>query len=168
VTSGRGLRLAGAAIALLVVVVGVVVAVARSSGGSSGDSAESKPMAKAGDLAIYDGWVRTTTNDVSAAYSTVKNSGSADDTLLQVSTSASSNVQIHQMVVNGSSAEMQPVQGNLTVPAGGALTLSPAGYHAMVLDVKQPLNNGDTVQLTLEFARAGTVKLTVPVQAGQP
>ena len=41
---------------------------------------------------------------------------------------------------------------------------TPGGYHLMLLDLKSPLKLGDTVPVTLEFEKAGKVKLTFDVQ----
>ena len=41
---------------------------------------------------------------------------------------------------------------------------TPGGYHLMLLDLKGPLKQGDKLPLTLEFEKAGNVKLSFDVQ----
>ncbi|MBK7126523.1 MAG: copper chaperone PCu(A)C [Dehalococcoidia bacterium] len=132
---------------------------------NDGDTTEATPMAKAGDLKIYDGWARTTTNAVSAAYFTVRNSG-LEDTLVKATTNITTTVQLHEVITEGASSKMQEKAGGFPVPANGELTLKPGGYHVMLMDLKGELKEGDTVELELEFAKAGKVKLTLPVKPG--
>ena len=42
------------------------------------------------------------------------------------------------------------------LPAGQAVTLSPGGYHIMLVDLKAPLVAGQSFPLTLTFEKAGT------------
>jgi len=43
--------------------------------------------------------------------------------------------------------------------------LKPGGYHIMLMDLKRPLNAGETFPITLHFARAGDITATVVVGA---
>jgi copper(I)-binding protein len=45
--------------------------------------------------------------------------------------------------------------------------LKPGSYHVMLMNLTEPLEEGDTVELELEFSSAGKVKLTAPVKPGQ-
>ena len=54
--------------------------------------------------------------------------------------------------------------GGLTIEPGKTVKLAPGGYHLMLLDLKTPLKQGDKVPVTLEFEKAGKVKLTLDVQ----
>ncbi len=159
-------RLAAVA-ALSLVATGMVVVAA--CGGDDDDDTNGNgsvtPAATLGKLTILDPWVRTTTNDVSAAYFTVKNSG-LDDTLISAKTSVTTNVQLHEVVTEGGTSKMQEKAGGFPVPANGELALKPGGYHVMLMDLKSPLKEGDQVELELTFKSAGTVKLSAPVKPG--
>jgi hypothetical protein len=154
--------------ALLLAIAALVVA---SCGGDDDNSAAptrpastvaaSTPAGTAGGLAIIGVSVRATTNDVSAAYFTVKNTGPADR-LLKAVADVTANVQLHEVVTTGGTAKMQPVAG-LDVPANGQLELKPGGYHVMLLDLKSPLKQGQTVKLELRFEKAGTITVMAPV-----
>lgn len=154
--------------ALAIIIIGFLV-INTSGGDDDGDNGDviavPTPAATVGKLSIISPWVRTTTNDVSAAYFTVKNTGDAD-TLVSVKSSITMMAQLHEVVTEGASSKMQEKPGGFPVPANGDLTLAPGGYHVMMMNLKAPLNEGDTVDLELTFKNAGVVKLTAPVKAG--
>src|SRR5260370_41187861 len=52
----------------------------------------------------------------------------------------------------------------LTVEPGKTVKLAPGGHHLMLLGLKSPLRQGDKLPVTLEFEKAGKVKLTFDVQ----
>lgn len=119
-----------------------------------------------GDLTITGGWVRTTTNDVTAAYMMVKNAG-LEDTMVSASSPISPMVQLHEVVTEGSTSKMQEKEGGFTVPAQGMVELKPGGFHIMMMDLTEPLEEGDEVEVTVTFEKAGEVTLTLPVQKAE-
>jgi copper(I)-binding protein len=58
---------------------------------------------------------------------------------------------------------MRPVEGGLEIPAGETVELKPGGLHIMFMAVSEPFNEGETVPVTLEFEKAGSVELNLPV-----
>lgn len=63
---------------------------------------------------------------------------------------------------------MREIDGGLPLPAGETVTLQPGGYHVMLLDIAEPLEAGDEIELTLDFANADDMTLTVEVAASAP
>jgi copper(I)-binding protein len=59
---------------------------------------------------------------------------------------------------------MRPVAG-IDLPAGQAVELKPGGYHVMLMQVKSPVKEGDTVPLTLVIESAGGKRQTIEVKA---
>jgi hypothetical protein len=59
---------------------------------------------------------------------------------------------------------MRPLDNGLTIEPGKTVKLAPGGYHLMLLDLKSPLKQGDEVPVTLEFEKAGEVRLSFDVQ----
>jgi len=116
-------------------------------------------------LKIIDPWARPSTNDVSAVYFILENSGE-EDRLISATADVSPKVQIHEVVTDGASQRMQEVAGGIVVPAGGSVTLKPGGYHVMLMNLPNPLEAGDVVNVTLTFEKAGTLDLVAPVRAG--
>lgn len=62
---------------------------------------------------------------------------------------------------------MRPVE-SVVLPAGETVMLMPGGYHIMLLDLAAPLEVGQTFDITLTFANAGTKVVTVEVRDEAP
>ncbi|MFP5486746.1 MAG: copper chaperone PCu(A)C [Acidimicrobiia bacterium] len=63
---------------------------------------------------------------------------------------------------------MQELESGLPLPAGETVTLQPGGYHVMLLDIAEPFEVGDEIELTLDFAEADDLTLTVEVAESAP
>ncbi len=136
-------------------------------GGGTASPAASATSTTAGQVAklqIIDPRARDTTNDVSAAYFTVKNTGDAADKLISVTADVSTKVEVHETVSEGGTVKMQPVKAPLEVPAGGELVLKPGGYHIMIMNLGSPLAVGQQVKLTLTFEKSGKIEVVAPVK----
>jgi copper(I)-binding protein len=123
---------------------------------------------KQSGLDISNPWARPTAGEskTAAVYFTVKNTGSADDTLKSLSTPVAKKADIHKNTTDEYGVmRMRPVEGGLNVPAGGSVDLNPGGYHVMMTGLKQKLVTGQTVPLTLTFAKAGDVTVDVQIEA---
>ena len=55
--------------------------------------------------------------------------------------------------------------GSLEIRPGQTVMLKPAGVHLMFLDLKHPLEQGKTVAAKLQFEKAGTVQVELPIAA---
>jgi periplasmic copper chaperone A len=121
---------------------------------------------KAGDLVISQAWSRATPGaaKVAGGYLTIENKGSTPDRLIGGSADVADKVQVHEMTMNNGVMTMRPVDQGLTIEAGKTVKLAPGGYHLMMSDLKNPLKQGDKVPVTLEFEKAGKVKLSLDVQ----
>jgi periplasmic copper chaperone A len=121
---------------------------------------------KAGDLVITQAWSRATPGGakIGSGYLTIENKGSAPDRLIGGSADVADKVQVHQMATNNGVMTMRPLDNGLSIEPGKTVKLAPGGYHLMLLDLKSPLKQGDKVPVTLEFEKAGKVKLTFDVQ----
>src|SRR6476660_8449245 len=121
---------------------------------------------KAGDLVITQAWSRATPGGakVGGGYLTIQNKGSAADRLIGGSADVADKVQVHEMAMNNGVMTMRPLDKGLSIEPGKTVKLAPGGYHLMLLDLKSPLKQGDKVPVTLEFEKAGKVKLTFDVQ----
>lgn len=120
-----------------------------------------------GSIHISQPWSRATPKGAAsgAGYMTLTNRGSAPEKVSCVSDEASAKCQIHSMTMDGGVMKMRPVEGGLEIKPGESVTLKPGGYHMMFLDLKHPLEQGQTVRATLKFDRAGTIEVDYPVLA---
>lgn len=127
--------------------------------------------AKMGDLAVSDAWARATAPGapVGAAYFKVTNNGTAEDTLMALSSTAVGAAELHETTMENGVARMRPV-GPQVLSGGQSLVAEPGGLHVMLTDLKAPLVAGQTLPLTLAFKFAGplTVQLAVRPLEGVP
>jgi periplasmic copper chaperone A len=121
---------------------------------------------KAGDLAIMQAWSRATPGGakIGVGYLTIENKGSAPDRLTGVSAEIAGKVEVHEMAMNNGVMTMRPLDKGLVIDPGKTVKLAPGGSHLMLFDLKNPLKQGDKVPVTLEFEKAGKVKLSLDVQ----
>lgn len=116
-----------------------------------------------GGLEVSDAWARSPLEDVGAVYFVVTNDGDADEELIGASSEAAGRLELHETVMEGGQAEMQPVEA-ITIPAGGELSFEPGGYHVMLFDLTEPLVVGETIQLVLTFEEAGEVEVDAEIR----
>jgi copper(I)-binding protein len=121
---------------------------------------------KAGDLVITQAWSRATPGGakIAGGYLTIENKGSAPDRLIGGAADVSDKIEVHEMAMNNGVMTMRQLDKGLTIEPGKTVKLAPGGYHLMLLDLKSPLKQGDKVPVTLEFEKAGKVKLSFDVQ----
>ena len=62
---------------------------------------------------------------------------------------------------------MQQVMA-LDLPAGTTVDLEPGGYHIMLIDLAEPLVDGETFEVTLDFAEAEDMVVEVEVRSEAP
>jgi copper(I)-binding protein len=121
---------------------------------------------KAGDLVISQAWSRATPGGakIAGGYLTIENKGSTPDRLVGGAGEVAAKVELHEMAMNNGVMTMRPLDKGLTIEPGKAVKLAPGGLHLMLIDLKNPLKQGDKVPLTLEFEKAGKVNLSLDVQ----
>jgi copper(I)-binding protein len=120
---------------------------------------------RAGDLLIEQPWSRATPGGakVAGGYVRVTNKGASPDRLVGGTFAAAGRMEVHEMSVTDGIMRMKPVDAGVAIPPGATVELKPGGYHAMFLDLRHPLKEGDTVQGTLQFEKAGSVPVTYRV-----
>lgn len=121
---------------------------------------------KTGDLVITQPWSRATPGGakVAGAYLTIENKGAAADRLVGGSADVAGKFEVHEMAVSNGVMTMRPLDKGLVIEPGKTVKLAPGGYHVMLMDLKGPLKQGDKVPVTLEFEKAGKVKVSFDVQ----
>lgn len=113
--------------------------------------------ATVGDLRIDHGYAFEPITDASgAAYFRIHNNGAAADTVLEASSPAARAATFH----GGSMTHMDALE----IPAGGEVELKPGATHLMFSDFSAAPKAGDSLTVTLRFARAGAVTLHLPVR----
>ena len=69
---------------------------------------------------------------------------------------------LHETVLQDGVMKMQHVDA-LDIPANGQLRMKPGGYHIMLMGLAKPLKEGDEIELTLIFEKAGEMKVKAKV-----
>jgi copper(I)-binding protein len=115
-------------------------------------------------IAVTQAWARATPPgaDVGAIYLTVENKGGAADRLVSVTSPAAQSAMLHQTVEESGVSTMREADGSIA--AGTTLEMKPGGSHIMLMGLKAPLKEGDTIDVTLAFEKTGEVKATAKVQ----
>ena len=121
---------------------------------------------KAGDIVITQAWARATPGGakIGGGYLTIENKGSAPDRLIGGSAEIAGKVEVHEMAMKNGVMTMRPLDNGLTIEPGKTVKLAPGGYHLMMFDLRSPLKQGDKLPLTLDFEKAGKVKLSLDVE----
>lgn len=137
----------------------LVVALTMTTAASS-----AQESARAGDMVIERPWARASivANRPAAAYLTVRNQGTASDTIVSVRSPVAGRAEIHAITNDGGVMKMAPA-GPIEIPAGSEQSLAPGGLHIMMTKLKAPLVKGETLEMTIVFEKAGDVTVQVPV-----
>jgi copper(I)-binding protein len=121
----------------------------------------------AGNLLIHDAHARATVpgQTSGAVYLNLENTGKTGDKLLAVASPAAQSAELHSMQMDGNIMRMREV-GELELKPAARIAMQPGdGYHIMLLGLKQPLNPGQKIPLTLRFEKAGKVEIEAVVDS---
>ena len=122
----------------------------------------------AGTLTITQPWSRATPGGakVAAGYVRIANKGREPDRLIGATSPLAGRIEIHETSEEGGVARMRPVdKGGVEIKPGATVEFKPGGYHLMLLDLKEPLKEGQTVKGTLVFEKDGAVPVEYAVRA---
>jgi hypothetical protein len=114
-------------------------------------------------IEVKDPWVRLVPpkSKNTAAYMKIENMGTEADKLVDASGNVSKITELHETV----EGKMRRVKA-IEVPAGKTVELKPGGLHVMLIELKEPLKEGQTVEITLKFEKSGEIKVQAPVKKG--
>jgi copper(I)-binding protein len=121
---------------------------------------------KVGTLEIDSPWSRAIPKgaSVAAGYMTIKNTGTAPDRLVSVSTPVAGKIEIHEITMDNGVMKMRTIAGGLKIKPGTAVELKPSSLHLMIRNIKQPIEKGKPFAATLTFEKAGTVDIEFSVE----
>ena len=140
-------------------------------------------------ITIEGQWARTSpaTASMGAAYMDITSSEGDQLVAVSVPASIAARAEIHEMVPADMATDdsmdesmddgemdmdmgamvMQQIMA-LDLPAGETVSLEPGGYHVMLIDLAEPLAEGDTFNVTLDFAEADDLTVEVVVRTEAP
>ncbi len=140
----------------IIIIVLMLTATMTACGSSSG--------AISNGITVSDAWVRNPpiSDQPGAAYLVIQNNGVADR-LLSVTSDIAQTIELHESMESGGMMQMSPVP-NIPIPANGKVELKPGGLHMMLIGLTRPVKDGDKVQLTLSFEKAGKIPVIAEVR----
>ncbi|MGD9784989.1 MAG: copper chaperone PCu(A)C [Hyphomicrobiaceae bacterium] len=121
--------------------------------------------AAAGTVSVAHPWTRATPPGatVGAAYFEIKADAKGSDTLISARSPAAGRAEIHISEKDGDVMRMRQIE-RLEIKAGQTLVFGPAGHHVMLVDLVKPLQEGDLIEIELNFAKAGKITLEATVE----
>ena len=121
---------------------------------------------KAGAITINHPWARATPHGatVGAGYFTITNTGTTPDRMIFATVAAAEEVELHEMTMVDGIMRMRPVKNGIELKPGQTVEFKSGAYHLMMIDLKQPLQQGQRVKGTLTFEKAGTVDIEFAVE----
>jgi copper(I)-binding protein len=122
------------------------------------------PVLSFAQVAVGDPWVRATVPQQQASGAFMTLTAPKGAKLVEARSPVAGTVEVHEMKRDGDVMRMRAIEA-LDLPAGRTVKLEPGGYHVMLMGLKQTLNAGDTVPLTLVFESADRTRQTVEVKA---
>lgn len=146
--------------------VSAVLAVLTLVGCSSSSDDRKEPMAST--VTVENQWASAAETEMagmSGVFGTFSNTGGHDARIVSGESPLAGRVEVHEVVPDGSGAmTMRPKADGLVVPAGGTRELIPGGDHLMLMDLKQPLQPGAEVTLTVIFADGSSMPVTAQIR----
>ena len=167
--STRMTLIAGAAVAVAISL--ALGSVAAQDDDTMDDSDAMDPMEQMEPgISVRDAWTRESmmVDLAGAAYMVIHNNTDADDALVGATSSAANVVEIHQSSMDEEGAMAMAQVQEVPIPAHADAVLEPGGYHIMLIELAEPLGQGQEIEVTLEFATAEPQTVMVPVQATGP
>jgi periplasmic copper chaperone A len=123
--------------------------------------------AKVGNLELHHPHSMATLPNapVAGGFLTIVNTGKEADRLIDASSPAAGEMQIHEMAMEGEVMKMRQLPNGIEIPAGGTVELKKGGLHVMFMQLKHGFKEGDMIKATLVFEKAGSVDVEFSVDA---
>lgn len=119
--------------------------------------------AQGSGVTVENAWSRAAmAGRTGVVYLTITDNGGADR-LTSAASPVAAQATLHESFNENGVEKMRDV-ASLPVAPGKPVSLAPGGYHIMLMNLKQPLKQGDTFPVTLNFEQAGQVTTTVTVR----
>ena len=122
-------------------------------------------IASAQSIQVDHPWARATSPSAKTGgvFMTLIDTG-APDKLVSAASPVAGMVEVHRTVEENGVMKMLPVAA-IDLETGKKVQLAPGGYHVMLMDLKRQLKVGETFPITLTFAQAAPMTVTVKVEA---
>ncbi|MDQ0327509.1 copper(I)-binding protein [Rhodopseudomonas julia] len=121
--------------------------------------------ASGGTVRIHSGFARATPGPAqeTAAYLIITNTGLQPERLLYVETPFADRSELRETSFNEDGTLETRRLRSINIPPGRTITLAPGGEHLVFCGLSKPLIQNERIPVTLTFARAGRIDLSLPV-----
>lgn len=136
---------------------------AAPAGSAEETTAEESRLA---DFEMIDPWVKAATDGamMTGAFGTLVNNTDEDIHVIAVSSPVTERSELHEMVDQGGTPVMAEMPDGFVVEAGSEFVLEPGGNHLMLMNLQDPIEAGEEVEFSLEFADGRTFSWIAPVR----
>ena len=113
---------------------------------------------------VENPWVRGAVPGQLATGAFLDITSARDAVLVKAESPIAASVEVHAMEMKNDLMTMRAVP-KIDLPAGKQVRFAPGGFHIMLMDLKQPVKNGETVPLTLTIEYPDKKRERVEVKA---
>lgn len=103
---------------------------------------------------------------ITAAFVVLKNSDGKDHKVVKAENPASKVTELHSHTMEGGMMKMRRLK-DIEIKAKSETALQPGGLHIMMIDLKQPLKEGESIPLSLTFEDGSSKKIDAKVRKYQ-
>lgn len=115
-------------------------------------------------IEIREAWARPAAQGENGAiYFVIHNDMREADELTGISSDIAEAIEVHESMLNGDVMQMHQLE-SVPLPADAEIAFEPGGLHVMLVGIKNDLEIGDQVEITLHFKNSADITLLVPVQ----
>lgn len=121
--------------------------------------------ARGADIAIGDPYARAVPpgQPNSAVFMSLENRTGVDRALMAAESPACETVELHTHVEEGGMMRMRRIE-KIELPGGRTVMLEPGALHLMLIGLRQPLEAGDVVEVTLILDDGARLPVEAPVR----
>jgi copper(I)-binding protein len=113
---------------------------------------------------IESAWIRPgIKGNTTAGYFVVVNPTNQSDKLVSVSGIASNRIEIHQTSMENDVMSMHE-QESIEIPEKSKVVFKPQGLHIMLIDLTDDIIEGDKIEITFQFEKAGSITQTFEIK----
>jgi copper(I)-binding protein len=113
---------------------------------------------------VDNAWVRGAVPGQLATGAFLDITSTRDAALVKAESPIAATVEVHAMEMKNNLMTMREAP-KIDLPAGKQVRLAPGGFHIMLMDLKQPVKNGEMVPIRLTIEYPDKKRETVDVQA---
>ncbi len=115
-------------------------------------------------VTVKEAWVRATAAQQKATGAFMTLTAASEARLVAAQSPAAGTVEIHESKTENNVMKMRAVNA-VALPAGKPVELKPGGFHVMLMDLKAPAKEGESIALTLTIEGKDGKREQVEVKA---